>query len=341
MHDIDRVQPGADEFEAEAGEYRETGEFGHGGPEPPVHEAQELEFASRLLEVSDEQELEQFLGDVFRAAGSAAGRFARSETGRALGGILKDAVGRALPLTGGARGDVAQQAASLLGLELEGLSPPEQEFETARQVVRLAGHAYQHAARAPRQMPPGAAARMAATRAARRYAPGLLRRSGRSGSGYGRSRSSGTRYGYSDGYRPAGGDYLQPGGYGRGDQAGGYGRGDQPGGYWRRDSWQPQRASQWPGYAWSYGAPPYDTGGDAGGYAPDGYAPPVMPEPPPAPADQVLVPAPAAAPAAPAPDPGSSGELGPYGPLDTSPHRPGSRAGRWERRGGVLIVYGI
>jgi hypothetical protein len=66
-----------------------------------------------------------------------------------------------------------------------------------------------------------------------------------------------------------------------------------------------------------------------------------MPEPPPAPADQVLVPAPAAAPAAPAPDPGSSGELGPYGPLDTSPHRPGSRAGRWERRGGVLIVYGI
>ena len=74
---------------AEAGEYRETGDSGRGCPESPVHEAHELEFASRLLEVSDEQELEQFLGDVFRAAGSAVGRFARSETGLALGGILK------------------------------------------------------------------------------------------------------------------------------------------------------------------------------------------------------------------------------------------------------------
>ena len=221
-----------------------------------MHEAQELEFASRLLEVSDEQELEQFLGDVFRAAGSVAGQFARSETSRALGGILKDAVGRAVPLTGGARGDLAQQAASLLGLELEGLSPPEQEFETARQVVRLAGHAYQHAARAPRQMPPGAAARMAATRAARRYAPGLLRRSGRSGSGYGRSRWPKTRYGYSDGYRPLAAVTCSPAGTGAAINPAWTGAAISPAGDRRRDSWRPQRASRWPGYAWSYGAPP-------------------------------------------------------------------------------------
>ena len=47
----------------------------------PPHETQELGFASRLPEVPDEQGLEQLPGDVFLTAGSAAGRFARSETG--------------------------------------------------------------------------------------------------------------------------------------------------------------------------------------------------------------------------------------------------------------------
>ena len=148
MHDIDRVQMEAGEFETGLGEF---GESEQGGAELPMHETQELELASRLLEVSDEQELEQFLGDVFHAVGTAAGRFARSETGKALGAVLKDAIGKALPLVRGAvggaigpavgaapHGDLAQQAGSLLGLELEGLSPPDQEFETARQLVRLA-----------------------------------------------------------------------------------------------------------------------------------------------------------------------------------------------------------
>ena len=338
MHDIDRVQPGADEFEAEAGEYRQIGKFGRGGPEPPVQEAQELEFASQLLELSDEQELEQFLGDVFRAAGNAVGRFARPETGQALGGILKDAVGRVLPLASGAHGDLAQQAASLLGLELEGLSPPEREFATARQLVRLAGHAYRHAAWAPRPMSPGATARMAMTRAARRYTPGLLRSPGRSRSEYGRSRWPG----YSLAYPPTGGSR-------------------QSGGYWRGDSRRPQRIRQWPGSAWGYPAQPYGTGDDAGGDAPDGYPPPpdpvVVPAPPavfippPAvPVPSLAVPAPpadpapaaaGASPAAPAPDSGSSGELGSFGPRDTGPHQSGSRGGRWERHGSVLIVYGI
>ena len=85
------------------------------------------------------------------------------------------------PPTASSRGDLAQQAGSLLGLELEGLSPPDQEFETARQLVRFAGSAYRHAAWAPRNMSPSAAARSAAARAARRYAPGLWRRTGRRG----------------------------------------------------------------------------------------------------------------------------------------------------------------
>jgi len=384
MHDIDRVQPAAEEFEAEAGEFREPGELELGGPEPPMHEAQELEFASRLLELSNEQELERFLGDVFHAAGSAIGRFARSDTGRALGGILTDAVGRVLPLKGGAGGgvpglaaghgaggDLAQQAAALLGLELEGLSPPEQEFETARQVVRLTGNAYRHAAWAPQNVPPRAAARMAATRAAQRYAPGLLRWAGRTGSRYGGNSWPGTRYSSSYGYRPAASHAYRPAAsyayrpaasyayrpaasYAYRPAAGGYLQAD---GYQRRDPWRSRRTYRRPQYAWSYGPLPYDTGDDAGGYGPDSYALAAVPEPPvaaapvadtpAAPADSVPVPIPppatAVSPADPAPESGSSGELGPFGPPGErpGPRRAGSRVGRWERHGSVLIVYGI
>src|SRR6059058_3045319 len=99
--------------------------------ELPLHETQELELASELLEVSSEGELEQFLGNVFRTVGSAVGRFARSDAGKALREMLKDAARRALPTTGAGTapgagaatgGPLAQQAGALLGLELEGLS---------------------------------------------------------------------------------------------------------------------------------------------------------------------------------------------------------------------------
>lgn len=312
-----------------------------------MDEAQELEFASRLLELSGEQELERLLGDVFRAAGNAIGRLAGPDTGRVLGAILKDAVGRAVPLAavpgagmaGPAElGDLAQQAASLLGLELEGLSPPEQEFEMARQVVRLAGHAYRHAAWAPRTVPPRTAARMAAARAARRYAPGLMDWAGRPGPGYGRRGWHGTRHGYA--YRPATRAYPQAARY------------------WRPDPWWSRRAYPWPRYAWGYGTLPYDVGDNAAKYGPDGYdgsgpegyAPDLVAEPPlvampTAPVDPVPVPIPpsaaAADPAVPAVDPGSSGEFGPSGPASGGLRRPGSRGGRWERHGSVLIVHGI
>jgi hypothetical protein len=200
MHDIDRTQLEQEQYEQ--GEFEqeyEQGEqflgnilgalVGGGGElEVPLHETQEMELASELLEISSEEELEQFLGNVFRTVGNAVGQFARSDTGRALGGILKDAARQALPVVGGAIGgaiapgvgsrigsSLAQQAGTLLGLELEGLSPQEQEFEAARQFVRLAGTAYRQAALAPRNVSPRTAARTAAVVAARRYAPGLVR----------------------------------------------------------------------------------------------------------------------------------------------------------------------
>ena len=128
-----------------------------------------MELASELLEVTSEQELEQFLSDVFSTIGQAAGNFLRSDTGQALGGILKDSLGsaakQALPVVGRAIGDAAggygdlgaqagSAAGSLLGLELEGLSAEDRDFEVARQLVRFAGSAAGQAAAAQQRVPP-------------------------------------------------------------------------------------------------------------------------------------------------------------------------------------------
>lgn len=159
--------------------------------ESPLNEMEEMELASELLELTSEQELEQFLSDVFRTVGQAAGNFMRSDTGQALGGILKDSVssaakqalpvlGRAIGDSAGGYGDIGARAGSavgtLLGLELEGLSAEDREFETARQLVRFVGSAARQAAAAPPSLAPDAAARSAARQAAQIYAPGLLPR---------------------------------------------------------------------------------------------------------------------------------------------------------------------
>jgi hypothetical protein len=201
MHDIDRTQleHDIDRTQLEAGaygasEFGEAAEIGEeeteaGLSESPLTEAQEIELASEFLEASNEAELEHFLGNVFKTVGSAVGRFVRSDTGRALGGILKGAARQALPIVGGAVGqwisprrgraigaDIANQAGRLFGLELEGLSAEDREFEVARQFVRFAGTAAKQAAVVPPTLPPVAAAQRAAAAAARVYAPGLLRR---------------------------------------------------------------------------------------------------------------------------------------------------------------------
>jgi hypothetical protein len=185
MHDLDRIQLEAGEYEYGelAGEY-EGEQAATLGPDN-----RELELASELLEVNSEQELEQFLGDLISAATGALGQFASSPTGHAVGGILKDAAHRALPILGqavgnyvspGAGGDLGRQAATaasqLFGLELEGLSSEDKEFELARRYVQWAHSAARTAARAASrvQAPPRTIARRAAARAAHLYAPGLL-----------------------------------------------------------------------------------------------------------------------------------------------------------------------
>ncbi|WP_454055918.1 hypothetical protein [Cupriavidus sp. Marseille-Q8015] len=65
-------------------------------------------------------------------------------------------------------------AGNALGLELEGLSNEDREFEVARRLVRIGRQAAGHLSTMPPQVPPMRAARAAFLRAARQVAPGLL-----------------------------------------------------------------------------------------------------------------------------------------------------------------------
>ncbi|UOQ51418.1 hypothetical protein [Hymenobacter cellulosivorans] len=156
-----------------------------------LHETQELELAHELLEVSNEHELNMFLGKLIKGAGRAIGNFANSPIGRSIGGALKSVAKVAIPLAGKALGTfvggpvggmiggkLGSMASNLFELELEGLSPEDREFETARAYVRFANAAVRRGATLQRQrpgVPAPALARTALSQAARQYAPGLLR----------------------------------------------------------------------------------------------------------------------------------------------------------------------
>jgi hypothetical protein len=185
MSNFDRMQPemGFETFESEQFEFSGYGETGS-----PFNEAEEMELAAELLGVSSEAEMDQFLGNLFRRAAQTVGGFIKSPTGQALGGILKGAARQALPIVGqavgtyfggpaggAAGGKIASTAGRIFGLELEGLSQEDQEFETAKQFVRLAGAAATNAATAPPSTPPAAVAKQAVMAAAKQFAPGLLR----------------------------------------------------------------------------------------------------------------------------------------------------------------------
>lgn len=183
MHNIDRTQleSGYEAFESDF-------EFGfETDTESPFNEADEMELAADLLGVTTEAELDQFLGGLIKKAAGAVGRFIKSPTGKALGGILKGAAKQALPILGKAAGgflggpagaalggQLAGMASKTFGLELEGLSQEDQEFEVARQFVKFAGSAAKNAALASPATPPATAATTAATAAAQRFAPGLV-----------------------------------------------------------------------------------------------------------------------------------------------------------------------
>lgn len=141
----------ADSFEMETNDEVESGAQIEG----TLSETEEMELAAELMTVSSEEELDQFLGKFFKKAWKGIRKIARP-----LGGILKGIAKKALPFVGGALGSfipipgvgtalgsaIGGAASKLLEVDLEGMSPEDQEFELARRFVRLASNAAAQAA---------------------------------------------------------------------------------------------------------------------------------------------------------------------------------------------------
>jgi len=183
MHDLGRTTMEiSEEADFEFGESQD--EF---HTEAPFSEEEEAEHASQLLEISDEQELDQFLGDLLRKARRVVGGALKSPLLSPLGAYLKGAIKKVLPAAAGALGNMvlpgiggqigsqlASRASDLLGFEYEALSPEDQEFEVAKRMVRMVGTAVQNAAQAAPTVDPQTAARSAVVAAAQAHVPGLL-----------------------------------------------------------------------------------------------------------------------------------------------------------------------
>ncbi len=178
MHDLDRSDLVFEANAFDAGmEELDDHEVEPEAEEGVFDEVEQAELAGELLAVTDDQELDRFLGRLFKKAKKALG----GPLAKQLAGLAKGALKTAGPMIataygGPAAGMLASNAGKMLGLELEGLSPEDQEFEAAKQLVRLTGSAIENAANAPPSAPPEAIARQAMIDAARRHAPGLLRR---------------------------------------------------------------------------------------------------------------------------------------------------------------------
>jgi hypothetical protein len=220
MHDIDQValedsaraptyeqeDEGYLEFAGEGedeaayeGEYE--GEYEYEDEDEEAAETAELELASEFLEIGGERELDRFIGKLLRSGAGAVSDFARTREGRQLGGILKQAAGRVLPVlgraagravggaiagaTGGSRdkyqrtgarlgGSVGALAKRCFGLELEGISAEDQEFEVARRFVQFGRDAVRECLGRLGTGPARQVAQKAATSAAKRLAPGLM-----------------------------------------------------------------------------------------------------------------------------------------------------------------------
>lgn len=154
------------EFEGE-GEAEYEGESQYEGPyeaeyegeyegESVFSESEEIALAAELLSVTNEAELEEFLGKLWKGIKKVGGTIAK--VAKPFSGALKSVAKAALPFVGGALGSlipipgVGTAVGSALGgalskaLELEfgELELEDREFEMARSFVRIAGTAAQN-----------------------------------------------------------------------------------------------------------------------------------------------------------------------------------------------------
>ncbi|KKO64901.1 hypothetical protein VM94_01606 [Janthinobacterium sp. KBS0711] len=149
-----------------AGAAFEVLEFGRDWPgkgrAPAVFsEEEELQLAMELLEVASEEELEQFLGNVFKSVWKGVKKVGSTiaKVAKPLGGALKAVAKTALPFVGGALGSMipipgvgtalgsalGRAASNALEMEMEGEAegeaPADRELALARRFVRIAGQA--------------------------------------------------------------------------------------------------------------------------------------------------------------------------------------------------------
>ncbi|MCI0359994.1 MAG: hypothetical protein L0211_16065 [Planctomycetaceae bacterium] len=170
------------------GPYQEYGHEVMHEDEYAQGEVSDEALAYEFVGLQSEDEIDRFLGRLVRRAARGVRNFANSAAGKAIGGILKKAAGRALPLLGRAAGTflggplggqigakLGGFAGQALGLELQGLSAEDRDLEISRRFVQFATDAARTAAHAPAGASPLEVARGAAVSAARKYYPGLLR----------------------------------------------------------------------------------------------------------------------------------------------------------------------
>jgi len=184
MHDINSTRL---ETNGEYGEYQESEAYDRESEtsfEMPTNEAEEEALTAELLGVSNEAEMDQFLGGLFRKIKQGLGGATKflSQNAGPLAGALKGLAGKALPFLGGALGTaipipglgtalgaaVGQAASNFLQSETEGMEVGEQEFQRARRYVQLASQAIRQASRIPPRGNPYAAANFALRNALRR-----------------------------------------------------------------------------------------------------------------------------------------------------------------------------
>jgi hypothetical protein len=207
-HEAGLQESGLQEAPFQETETYESG-FEAGLHETEMQESEEMEMAAELLEVTNEAELDRFLGKLIRRVSRTVGGIVRSPLGRALGGVLRPLAKAALPLAGKALGTfvggpiggmiggrLASAAGQMFGLELEGLSGEDREFEVARRFVRYASSATRNALRAAPTADPYAIARSAAAAAARQFAPGIIGRPFGVNGAAGAYFAPGSSYGY-------------------------------------------------------------------------------------------------------------------------------------------------
>jgi uncharacterized protein (DUF697 family) len=168
-------------------ESNEPSDFARRATANVFSEDDELELASEFLEINNEEELQEFVDGLIKQTEHGLNATVDPSMEQDLGDILKSVAKVALPIAGGVLGgyfggpagaalgsNLASQAGHAFGLELEGLSPEDSEFEVSKQFVRFAGTTVKNALEAAPHTDPAYVARSAAVKAAQMHAPGLM-----------------------------------------------------------------------------------------------------------------------------------------------------------------------